>query len=61
MTQTASTDATAYAEGRLDSRSRVAIILLLAAVFVVFLNETFLSVALTDIDTDLHISPTLGQ
>src|SRR3954470_22311090 len=61
MTQTATSDATAYAEGRLDSRSRVAIILLLAAVFVVFLNETFLSVALTDIDTDLKISPTLGQ
>lgn len=61
MTQTLSSDATAYAEGRLDSRSRVAIILLLAAVFVVFLNETFLSVALTDIDTDLQISPTLGQ
>lgn len=61
MTQTASSDATAYAEGRLDSRSRVAIILLLAAVFVVFLNETFLSVALTDIDDDLQISPTLGQ
>lgn len=61
MTQTASTDPTAYAEGRLDSRSRVAIILLLAAVFVVFLNETFLSVALSDIDKDLHISPTLGQ
>jgi DHA2 family lincomycin resistance protein-like MFS transporter len=39
----------------------VAIILLLAAVFVVFLNETFLSVALTDIDNDLQISPTLGQ
>src|SRR3954468_5919148 len=61
MTQTATSDATAYAEGRLDSRSRVAIILLLAAVFVVFLNETFLSVALTDIDNDLKISPTLGQ
>jgi len=61
MTQSATSDATAYAEGRLDSRSRVAIILLLAAVFVVFLNETFLSVALTDIDTDLKISPTLGQ
>jgi len=61
MTQSLSSDATAYAEGRLDSRSRVAIILLLAAVFVVFLNETFLSVALTDIDNDLHISPTLGQ
>jgi DHA2 family lincomycin resistance protein-like MFS transporter len=61
MTQTALSDQTAYAEGRLDSRSRVAIALLLAAVFVVFLNETFLSVALTDIDTDLKISPTLGQ
>ncbi|MEO6115496.1 MAG: DHA2 family efflux MFS transporter permease subunit [Pseudolysinimonas sp.] len=61
MTQTTSSDATAYAEGRLDSRSRVAIALLLAAVFVVFLNETFLSVALTDIDKDLQISPTLGQ
>ncbi|MEO6533036.1 MAG: DHA2 family efflux MFS transporter permease subunit [Pseudolysinimonas sp.] len=61
MTQTLPSDATAYAEGRLDSRSRVAIILLLAAVFVVFLNETFLSVALTDIDNDLQISPTLGQ
>jgi len=61
MTQSLSSDATAYAEGRLDSRSRVAIVLLLAAVFVVFLNETFLSVALTDIDTDLKISPTLGQ
>jgi len=61
MTQTTVSDPTAYAEGRLDSRSRVAIALLLAAVFVVFLNETFLSVALTDIDTDLEISPTLGQ
>lgn len=61
MTQTTVSDQTAYAEGRLDSRSRVAIALLLAAVFVVFLNETFLSVALTDIDTDLQISPTLGQ
>jgi DHA2 family lincomycin resistance protein-like MFS transporter len=61
MTQTYEADPTAYAEGRLDARSRVAIILLLAAVFVVFLNETFLSVALTDIDNDLQISPTLGQ
>ena len=61
MTQTALSDSTAYADGRLDSRSRVAIGLLLAAVFVVFLNETFLSVALTDIDNDLEISPTLGQ
>jgi DHA2 family lincomycin resistance protein-like MFS transporter len=56
--QTASSDT---APARLSSQSRVAIVLLLAAVFVVFLNETFLSVALTDIDTDLQISPTLGQ
>ena len=61
MTQTTISDPTACEEGRLDGRSRVAIALLLAAVFVVFLNETFLSVALTDIDTDLGISPTLGQ
>ncbi|MEP6842619.1 MAG: MDR family MFS transporter [Pseudolysinimonas sp.] len=61
MTQTISSDSTAYAEGRLDSRSRVAIVLLLAAVFVVFLNETFLSVALPDILKDLRISPSLGQ
>jgi DHA2 family lincomycin resistance protein-like MFS transporter len=59
--QTMSSESTAFAEGRLDGRSRVAITLLLAAVFVVFLNETFLSVALTDIDNDLSISPTLGQ
>jgi DHA2 family lincomycin resistance protein-like MFS transporter len=61
MTQTTLSDPAAFAEGRLDARSRVAIALLLAAVFVVFLNETFLSVALTDIDTDLKIPPTLGQ
>jgi MFS transporter, DHA2 family, lincomycin resistance protein len=61
MTQTATSDATAYAEGRLDSRSRVAIMLLLAAVFVVFLNETFLSVALPNILKDLKITPSLGQ
>jgi DHA2 family lincomycin resistance protein-like MFS transporter len=61
MTQTRSSDATAYAEGRLDSQSRVAIILLLAAVFVVFLNETFLSVALPNILKDLRITPSLGQ
>jgi DHA2 family lincomycin resistance protein-like MFS transporter len=57
-TQTASLD---IAESRLSPQSRVAIVLLLAAVFVVFLNETFLSVALTDIDNDLQIPPTTGQ
>jgi DHA2 family lincomycin resistance protein-like MFS transporter len=61
MTQTNVSDSTAYAEGRLDSRSRVAVTLLLAAVFVVFLNETFLSVALPDILVDLKITPSLGQ
>lgn len=59
--QTVSTDNSVSSDSRLNPRSRVAIVLLLAAVFVVFLNETFLSVALTDIDNDLHISPTLGQ
>ncbi|MFC5501735.1 MDR family MFS transporter [Lysinimonas soli] len=61
MTQSTLSDSTAYAEGRLDTRSRVAIVLLLAAVFVVFLNETFLSVALPDILKDLKITPSLGQ
>ncbi len=61
MTHTTLSDSTAYAEGRLDSRSRVAITLLLAAVFVVFLNETFLSVALPGILNDLKITPSLGQ
>ena len=61
MTQTTASDATAYAEGRLDGRSRVAVTLLLAAVFVVFLNETFLSVALPGILVDLTITPSLGQ
>lgn len=61
MTQTTASHSTAYAEGRLDSRSRVAIVLLLAAVFVVFLNETFLSVALPSILVDLRITPSLGQ
>ena len=61
MSQTIASDSTAYAEGRLSSRSRVAIVLLLAAVFVVFLNETFLSVALPDILKDLRITPSLGQ
>jgi DHA2 family lincomycin resistance protein-like MFS transporter len=61
VTQTTASHSTAYAEGRLDSRSRVAIVLLLAAVFVVFLNETFLSVALPSILVDLRITPSLGQ
>lgn len=43
------------------SRNRVAIVLLLIAVFVVFLNETVMSVAVPDIMTDLHITPSAGQ
>jgi DHA2 family lincomycin resistance protein-like MFS transporter len=61
MTRLAPSDTTASTNGRLDSRSRIAVVLLLAAVFVVFLNETFLSVALPDILRDLRITPSLGQ
>ncbi len=42
-------------------RNRVAIVLLLAAVFVVFLNETTMSVAVPEIMTDLRITPSEGQ
>lgn len=43
------------------SRNRVALVLLLAAVFVVFLNETVMSVAIPSIQDDLGILPTQGQ
>ena len=42
-------------------RNRVAIVLLLAAVFVVFLNETTMSVAVPEIMEDLRITPSEGQ
>ena len=42
-------------------RNRVAIVLLLAAVFVVFLNETTMSVAVPEIMDDLRITPSHGQ
>src|SRR4051812_6969197 len=42
-------------------RNRVAIGLLLAAVFVVFLNETTMSVAVPEIMDDLRITPSQGQ
>lgn len=42
-------------------RNRLAIILLLAAVFVVFLNETTMGVALPKIMDDLGITPSEGQ
>jgi DHA2 family lincomycin resistance protein-like MFS transporter len=43
------------------SRNRVAIVLLLISVFVVFLNETIMSVAVPDIMSDLNITPSAGQ
>lgn len=42
-------------------RNRVAIVLLLAAVFVVFLNETTMNVAIPEIMEDLRITPSQGQ
>jgi MFS transporter, DHA2 family, lincomycin resistance protein len=46
---------------RLDARSRQALVLLLAAVFVVFLNETTMSVAIPTIIEDLGITAASGQ
>ena len=46
---------------RLDPRSRQALVLLLAAVFVVFLNETTMSVAIPTIIADLGITAASGQ
>jgi DHA2 family lincomycin resistance protein-like MFS transporter len=43
------------------SRNRTALALLLAAVFVVFLNETMMGVALPRIQESLHIDATRGQ
>ncbi|MBX3194249.1 MAG: multidrug efflux MFS transporter [Microbacteriaceae bacterium] len=43
------------------SRNRLALILLLAAVFVVFLNETMMNVALPKIQESLRIDATQGQ
>lgn len=45
----------------LAARNRMALILLLAAVFVVFLNETMMSVALPKIQESLGIDATQGQ
>jgi DHA2 family lincomycin resistance protein-like MFS transporter len=46
---------------RLDAKSRMVLILLLAAVFVVFLNETTMSVAIPTIIADLGITAAEGQ
>ncbi|HXR44659.1 MAG TPA: DHA2 family efflux MFS transporter permease subunit [Pseudolysinimonas sp.] len=64
MTQNAVVDSTNPGIGEDDataSRNRVAIVLLLIAVFVVFLNETVMSVAVPDIMKDLNITPSAGQ
>lgn len=42
-------------------RDRTAIVLLLVSVFVVFLNETIMSVAVRDITKDLGVTPAAGQ
>lgn len=52
--------ATPAASG-LERRNRTALRLLLAAVFVVFLNETMMAVALPRIQESLHIDATKGQ
>lgn len=46
---------------RLDARARRALVLLLAATFVTFLNETLMSVAIPDIMVDLRVSASTGQ
>jgi MFS transporter, DHA2 family, lincomycin resistance protein len=51
----------APADAATASRNRVAIVLLLISVFVVFLNETIMSVAVPDIMGDLNITPSAGQ
>src|SRR4051812_19577670 len=44
-----------------SQRNRTALALLLSAVFVVFLNETMMGVALPRIQESLHIDATKGQ
>lgn len=57
----AATDSSPAITDRLDPRSRQALVLLLAAVFVVFLNETTMSVAIPTIIDDLGITAATGQ
>jgi DHA2 family lincomycin resistance protein-like MFS transporter len=49
------------ASGQLDSRDRVVIGVLLVSTFVVFLNETIMSVALPVLMTDLRVEASVGQ
>ncbi|QJA00822.1 multidrug efflux MFS transporter [Leifsonia sp. PS1209] len=53
--------AASQATAPLAARNRTALALLLAAVFVVFLNETMMGVALPRIQESLHIDATQGQ
>jgi DHA2 family lincomycin resistance protein-like MFS transporter len=46
---------------RLSATARRALVLLLAATFVTFLNETLMSVAIPDIMADLRVSASTGQ
>ena len=55
------TPATSGPDSATEARNRVAIVLLLAAVFVVFLNETTMNVAIPQIMEDLRITPSQGQ
>lgn len=55
------TPATSGPDSATAARNRVAIVLLLAAVFVVFLNETTMNVAIPQIMEDLRITPSQGQ
>src|SRR5690242_1597456 len=54
-------DIASTAPSGLSTRNRTALGLLLAAVFVVFLNETMMAVALPRIQESLHIDATQGQ
>ncbi|MEP6479090.1 MAG: DHA2 family efflux MFS transporter permease subunit [Rhodoglobus sp.] len=63
-TAPAQTDTTSLADAEdtaVAARNRMALILLLAAVFVVFLNETMMGVALPKIQESLGIDATRGQ
>jgi len=54
-------DASPAPDAGVAARNRTALRLLLAAVFVVFLNETMMAVALPRIQESLHIDATRGQ
>jgi MFS transporter, DHA2 family, lincomycin resistance protein len=61
MTNTHTSTGSIMTEDAIASRNRMALVLLLAAVFVVFLNETMMGVALPKIQEELGIDATQGQ